>query len=899
MTGRSGIAAACLVLAASLLPDAARAIGTHTPLAWQQLVGPPADSVFEGQRKNTTWIRDANRNFVDDLIDNAQAETVDVILDFNRPLTFREIQSRFGPFGRIQYVSRVLTAAFLKDVRVSRVDSLARSPLVAMVEWQPPIRLSVVYSTREIQARANTSYPTYSSSAESPRGQTGVGVGIAILDTGVDEGHLSIPDATHGFDALNFEDANANGADDSSEPSPVGDGPDSSDELGEGDSNPEPCATSGGVTTCQMHGTYVAGVALGRGYDDKTDQCAGPTTPDDEDGLAVNCAGTASGADLVDVRVCPGDTGDCEFTDVTEGLEWLALKGAEVGVRVANLSFVVCADDDPTGILPSLVDYVAASGVVVVAGHGNQDRCTTANPSCDSTRPNRRTLAPGAAPLALTVSATNDQNTIDRDDDSAYSAGLEGPRCPTVAGTALGRADLKPDLSAPGEGIWTAKAGTTSGYEPMDGTSLAAPHVAGAAAILLGAQPEMDPASTCDLLMRTADPPTASTPYDTALDPVWSEFFGMGIVNVDAALGSMDQGDVAFPSCFADPGKPGSPCRLEPPRRHWENNIDIVTDIAPPVAKMANTIRATVENRGTSEAQVDVDFGVYILGTGTRAFYHVGRQRKTIAAGMKEEFAQPWTPESEGHQCAQVAIRYGPDTIFWNNVTQRNLTILPEGTIVSAPGSQPARSEAVYAATPPAGRRVETDILVENPFLAPGSFRVEATSSTPGLPCAAKPERFTNDPSKDMPQVVRVSLTVPATKSAVDSADCRVAVYGTPRGSQRESEIGGVTVRGVEPVSCEIRGYVQDTAGLGIRGVRVSYARAIRPGTTPFEKVARSATTGSSGEFRVSMEAGIPYRIRLQPKSSPPRDYVVSPACGSSPVRLVYSPEQPSTPGVR
>jgi len=329
--GRSGIAAACLILAASLLPDAARAIGTHTPLAWQQLVGPPADSVFEGQRKNTTWIRDANRNFIDDLIDNAQAETVDVILDFNRPLTFREIQSRFGPFGRIQYVSRVLTAAFLKDVRVSRIDSLARSPLVAMVEWQPPIRLSVVYSTREIQARANTSYPTYSSSAETPRGQTGVGVGIAILDTGVDEGHLSIPDATHGFDALNYEDTNANDRDDSSEPSPVGDGPDSSDELGEGDSNPEPCVTSGGVTTCQMHGTYVAGVALGRGYDDKTDQCAGSTTPDDEDGLAANCAGTASGADLVDVRVCPGDTGDCEFTDVTEGLEWLALRGRRSG----------------------------------------------------------------------------------------------------------------------------------------------------------------------------------------------------------------------------------------------------------------------------------------------------------------------------------------------------------------------------------------------------------------------------------------------------------------------------------------------------------------------------------------------------------------------------------------
>lgn len=900
MNRRAGSAVTCLILLALvLLPASARAIGFHTPLAWQQRV--PAsmtDSLFVGQNKNISWIRDANHDFVDDLIDStfSPGDTVRVILDLNQALTARQIQFRFGAFGRIQYISRILTTVFLAGVRVNRLDSLATSPDVAMVEWQPPVHLAVAYSTREIQARANRTYPAYSNSAES-LGQTGVGVGIAILDDGVDEGHLSIPDTAHGFDALKFEDTNGNGVDDSCEGPPLGDGTCSGadDEIGDGTTDPNPCVTSGGRTTCQKHGTYVAGVALGRGFDDPTDQCAGSTTPPDESGLTANCTGTATGADLVDLRVCPDDVSDCSLSDVTEGLDWLAVNAGSLGIRVANLSFVVCASDDPTGMLPSLVDYIAESGVVVVAGHGNRDKCLTSNPACDPADPahvNRRSLAPGVAPMALTVSATNDKNTFERHDDVAYSSGLEGPRC-GFDPAAPDRAYLKPDIAAPGEGIWVPTAGTTSTYEPRSGTSLAAPHVAGAAAIVLGANRAMDAASACDLLMRTADPPSASVPYDPAVDPIWSAYFGMGIVNVYGALAAMNAGDVAFPSCVGDPGTSGSPCLLASPRQPWENDVDIVTDISPPVKDVANTIHASVQNKGAAEATVDVDFGIYIFGTGTRAFYHIGRQRKVIAAGATADVTQLWTPDSEGHECVQVAIRYGPDTIFWNNVTQRNMTVEPAGSMTAAPGA-----EAILAAAAPRGIRIEKDVRVENPFLAPAAFRVQTISSDPDFPCSAKPAQFTNDPATELPQNVHVSFSVPASANVKDSADCKVVVYARKAGATQEVQIGGVTLRGFEPKSCEIHGYVQDTKGVGVRGVRVAFARAIRPGTASFESVAKRVTSGPGGAFRAVMEAGVPYRVRLGGKSGS-RDYVIAPACGSEPIRLTYGQERRASAATR
>jgi hypothetical protein len=70
----------------------------------------------------------------------------------------------------------------------------------------------------------------------------------------------------------------------------------------------------------------------------------------------------------------------------------------------------------------------------------------------------------------------------------------------------------------------------------MSGTSIATAHVSGVAAILLGANSALRPGEVARLIRRTADPPIASKPYLSSFDPFWSNEFGMGIVNVDAAL---------------------------------------------------------------------------------------------------------------------------------------------------------------------------------------------------------------------------------------------------------------------------------------------------------------------------------------------------------------------------
>ncbi|SDL49228.1 S8 family serine peptidase [Tessaracoccus oleiagri] len=65
---------------------------------------------------------------------------------------------------------------------------------------------------------------------------------------------------------------------------------------------------------------------------------------------------------------------------------------------------------------------------------------------------------------------------------------------------------LKPDVSAPGGSIYSTYPLEEGGYASLGGTSMAAPHVAGAAALLLEAKPDLDPFEVRTALTNTADP---------------------------------------------------------------------------------------------------------------------------------------------------------------------------------------------------------------------------------------------------------------------------------------------------------------------------------------------------------------------------------------------------------
>src|SRR5699024_10841327 len=105
--------------------------------------------------------------------------------------------------------------------------------------------------------------------------------------------------------------------------------------------------------------------------------------------------------------------------------------------------------------------------------------------------------------------ATTDRNATGGMVSSFSSYGL-------TAGLAL-----KPDITAPGGSIWSTLPLEQGGHGSMSGTSMAAPHVAGAAALLLESDPTLDPQGVKTAMMNTADPVTWSLiPDQGYLEPV-------------------------------------------------------------------------------------------------------------------------------------------------------------------------------------------------------------------------------------------------------------------------------------------------------------------------------------------------------------------------------------------
>nr|WP_121704292.1 S8 family serine peptidase [Streptomyces sp. E5N298] len=211
------------------------------------------------------------------------------------------------------------------------------------------------------------------------------------------------------------------------------------------------------------HGTHVAAIVGGSGT------ASGGTR-----------RGVAPKANLLIGKVL-GDDGYGSESGIIDGMEW----AAEAHAKVVNMSLGADGYADGTDPMSQAVNSLTAStGTLFVVAAGN-------------TGPGETTLGtPGAADAALTVGA------VDRDDSLAPFSS-RGPR--------YGDGAVKPDVTAPGVGIVAARAeGTTLGdpvdddYVSLSGTSMATPHVAGAAALLAQQHPDWNAQQLKDALISTA-----------------------------------------------------------------------------------------------------------------------------------------------------------------------------------------------------------------------------------------------------------------------------------------------------------------------------------------------------------------------------------------------------------
>lgn len=217
------------------------------------------------------------------------------------------------------------------------------------------------------------------------------------------------------------------------------------------------------------HGTHVAAILAGSG-----------AAADGER------RGVAHGAEILSAKVI-GDDDVGSMSDVIAAVEWAAEQGADV----ANLSIGTDDDSDGSDPLSQAINATTReSGTFFVVAAGNR-----ATPGSIG--------SPAAAEDALTVGA------VDGADDLA-SFSSRGPRP---------GGGIKPEITAPGVDITAALSADAGGtpeqrYIAQSGTSMATPHVAGAAAVLVQRHPTWTPLQLRAALVATAQENPRYTVHD-------------------------------------------------------------------------------------------------------------------------------------------------------------------------------------------------------------------------------------------------------------------------------------------------------------------------------------------------------------------------------------------------
>jgi serine protease AprX len=222
------------------------------------------------------------------------------------------------------------------------------------------------------------------------------------------------------------------------------------------------------------HGTHVAGIIAGNS-----------TNRPSSDSLRGRYAGVAPEANLISIKASD-EKGDATILDVIYGLQFAVDFRSNYNIRVVNLSLESTqAESYRTDPLDAAVESAWFKGLVVVAAAGNR-----------GTADDAVSYAPGNDPYVISVGGVDDLGTKPAIDDKLASWSSRGT---TQDGFA------KPEVVAPGARIVSnlapGSAFTTMcstcivdrQYIRAGGTSMSAPMVAGAVALLLERRPSLTP----------------------------------------------------------------------------------------------------------------------------------------------------------------------------------------------------------------------------------------------------------------------------------------------------------------------------------------------------------------------------------------------------------------------
>ena len=197
-----------------------------------------------------------------------------------------------------------------------------------------------------------------------------------------------------------------------------------------------------------------------------------------------------------------------EEDNYVAALEW----GEQLGADVMSSSlgyldwYSYCDMDGNTGVTTIAVDIAISLGMLCVTSAGNWGTAEPPPNPCDTLY--YYISAPADADSVISVGAVNSEGEI-----ASFSS--HGP-------TYDGR--IKPEVCARGVSTWGVNANSDS-YRTASGTSLSAPLVSGAAAVILSAHPDWTPMEVREAMMMTAD--NADSPDND---------YGYGVIDVMAAI---------------------------------------------------------------------------------------------------------------------------------------------------------------------------------------------------------------------------------------------------------------------------------------------------------------------------------------------------------------------------